>query len=49
MNARKYMIIIKGEIKTSEVRFYKYNSVTKKMDVEFINEEKYPYTYLNVK
>lgn len=48
MNARKHMIIIKGEIKTSEVRFCRYNSVTKKMDVEFINGEKYPYTYSNV-
>lgn len=48
MNARKHMIILKGEIKTSEVRFCRYNAVTKKMDVEFINGKNFPYTYSNV-
>lgn len=48
MNARKYMIILKGEIKTSEVRFCRYNAVTKKMDVEFINGKDFSYTYSNV-
>lgn len=48
MNARKHMIILKGEIKTSEVRFCRYNAVTKKMDVEFINGKNFSYTYSNV-
>lgn len=48
MNARKNMIIIKGEIKTPEVRFCQYNTGTKKMDVEFTNGRKYPYAYSSV-
>lgn len=39
MNARKQMIIIKGEIKTSEIRFCKNNANTQKMDIEFNNDE----------
>ncbi|MBD5461243.1 MAG: AAA family ATPase, partial [Lachnospiraceae bacterium] len=48
MNARKHMIIIKGEIKTSEIRFCRYNAVTQKMEVEFVNGKKYAYAYSNV-
>lgn len=48
MNTRKHMIIIKGEIKTSEIRFCQYNGVTQKIDVEFNNGKIYSYTYSNV-
>lgn len=48
MNARKNMIIIKGEIKTSEIISCKYNTYTKKMDVKFKNEKIYSYTFSNV-
>lgn len=42
------MIIIKGENKTSEVKFCKYNRETKKWDVEFCNGKIYPYAYQSV-
>ncbi|MDD7638330.1 MAG: AAA domain-containing protein [Clostridiales bacterium] len=48
MNTRKHMIIIKGEIKTSEIRFCRYNANTQKMDVEFNNGKTYSYAYSNV-
>lgn len=48
MNATEHMIIIKGEIKTSEIRFCQYNANTQRMDVEFTNGRKYPYAYYNV-
>lgn len=48
MNTRKHMIIIKGEIKTSEVKSCQYNSNTHKWDVEFNNGSKYSYAYFNV-
>lgn len=48
MNTRKNMIIIKGQIKTAEVRLCRYNAVKKMMDVEFNNGKKYSYAYLNV-
>lgn len=48
MNTRENMVIIKGEIKTSDVRTCQYNSVSKKMDVEFNNGKKYSYAYSNV-
>lgn len=48
MNARKNMIIIKGEIKTPEIRSCQYNAGTQKMDVEFTNGRKYPYAYSSV-
>ncbi|MDE6743405.1 MAG: AAA family ATPase [Lachnospiraceae bacterium] len=49
MNTRKYMIIIKGEIKTSEIMSCRYNSDTKKWDVKFNNGKTYSYLYSNVK
>lgn len=42
------MIIIKGKIKTSEVKFCRYNAAEKTMEVEFNNGKKYPYAYENV-
>ncbi|MCM1048378.1 MAG: AAA domain-containing protein [Clostridiales bacterium] len=48
MNTKYYMIIIKGEIKTSEIVSCTYNRNTKKWDVEFNNGKTYSYGYLNV-
>lgn len=48
MNTRKHMIIIKGEIKTPEIKSCKYNADTKKMVVVFNNGKIYPYDYSNV-
>lgn len=48
MDARKNMIILKDEIKTSEIKSCQYNKVTKKMDVEFDSGKKYSYAYSNV-
>lgn len=49
MNTRYNMIIIKGEIKTSEIMSCRYNGDTKKWDVKFNNGKTYSYGYLNVK
>lgn len=48
MNTRKYMVIIKGEIKTSEIMSCVYNRDTQKWDVKFNNGKTYSYAYLNV-
>lgn len=48
MNTRYYMIIIKGEIKTSEIMSCQYNEDTNKWDVKFNNGKTYSYGYLNV-
>lgn len=48
MNTRYYMIIIKGEIKTSEITSCVYNRDTGKWDVKFNNGKVYSYAYLNV-
>lgn len=48
MNPRYNMVIIKGEIKTSEIMFCHYNETTKKWDVKFNNGKIYAYGYLNV-
>lgn len=48
MDTRKHMIIIKGEVKTPEIRTCRYNPDTKKVDVEFNNGRKYAYAYSNV-
>jgi len=42
------MVIIKGEIKTSEIMSCVYNRVTQKWDVKYNNGKTYSYTYLNV-
>lgn len=49
MDTRYYMVIIKGEFKTSEIRSCQYNKSTGKWDVTFHSGKKYPYNYLNVK
>lgn len=48
MNTRYYMIIIKGEIKTSEIMSCQYNEDTNKWDVKFNNGKTYSYGNLNV-
>ena len=48
MDTRNYMILVKGEIRTSEISLCRYNADTKKWDVKFNNGKIYPYGYLNV-
>ncbi len=48
MNTRYYMVIIKGEIKTSEIMSCGYNRNTQKWDVKFNNGKTYSYAYMNV-
>lgn len=48
MDTRRYMVIIKGEIKTSEIISCIYNSENQKWDVKFNNRKTYSYAYLNV-
>ena len=48
MNTRKQMIIAKGEIITSKVKFCNYNQSTGKWDVVFNNGKKFSYNYNNV-
>ena len=48
MNLRKYMIIVKGEIKTPEILKCEYNPNTAKWDVTFKNGSKFSYKYMNV-
>jgi len=48
MNTRYYMVIIKGEIKTSEIISCVYNRNTQKWDVKYNNGKIYSYAYLNV-
>ena len=48
MNTSYYMVIIKGEIKTSEIMSCVYNRDTQKWDVKFNNGKTYSYAYLNV-
>ena len=42
------MIIVKGEIKTPEIKKCEYNPVSKMMDVEYLKGGKYSYGYSNV-
>lgn len=48
MNTRYYMVIIKDEIKTSEIMSCVYNGNTRKWDVKFNNGRTYSYAYQNV-
>lgn len=48
MNTKNNMLIIKGEIKTSEVISCQYNQDTHKWYVKFKNGKLYAYTYSNV-
>lgn len=48
MNTKKHMILIKGEIKTPEIKSCKYNTLTKKMDIEYNSGKLYSYAYYNV-
>lgn len=48
MNTRYYMVVIKGEIKTSEIMSCVYNRNTQKWDVKFNTGKTYSYAYLNV-
>lgn len=49
MNTKRYMIIIKGEIKTPEISFCQYSNDNKKWNVKFNNGKVYTYNYLNVR
>ena len=49
MNTREYMILIKDEIKTSEIRSCNYNREIQKWDIKFNNGKVYSYAYPNVK
>lgn len=49
MNTRAYMILIKDEIKTSEIRSCNYNREIQKWDIKFNNGKVYSYAYPNVK
>ncbi len=48
MNTTKYMIIIKGEIKTRDVKFLEQDDASHKMNVTFNNRKTYSYTLDNV-
>lgn len=48
MNTKEHMIIIKGNVKTSEVRACRYNSDTETWEVEFTAGKVYSYSYSNV-
>lgn len=48
MNTRYNMVIIKDEIKTSEIMSCQYNRDTKKWNVKFNNGKTYQYGYMNV-
>lgn len=48
MNTRYCMVIIKGEIRTSEIMSCVYNRDNQKWDVKFNNGKTYSYAYLNV-
>lgn len=49
MDTKRYMIIIKGEIKTSEISFCQYSKDDKKWNVKYSNGKVYTYNYLNVR
>ena len=49
MDTRDYMIILKDEIKTSEIMSCVYNKNTQKWDVKFKTGKTYSYAYSNVK
>ena len=48
MNTDKYMIIVKGEIRTKSIRDCKYNNQTHKYDIQFNNGRIYSYSSDNV-
>lgn len=48
MNTTKYMTIIKGEIKTRDVKFLEQDDASHKMNVTFNNRKTYSYTLDNV-
>ena len=49
MNTRETMVIIKNQIKTSEIISCQYREDTKRIDVQFKNGRTYSYAYSNVK
>lgn len=48
MNTRKHLIIVKGEIKTAEIRSCRYNGAKQRMEVEYNGGSMYPYICSNV-
>ncbi|MCI8268618.1 MAG: hypothetical protein HFG55_02950 [Lachnospiraceae bacterium] len=43
MNTRKNMILIKGNIKTSEIRFCQWDAAGERINIEFNNGKIYSY------
>ncbi len=48
MNTKAYMVIIKGEIRTSEVQSCQYDHLTNKWDVTFRKGKTYSYSCENI-
>ena len=48
MNTKHNLILIKGEVKTSEIMSCEYNNKTQKWDVTFNNGKTYSYANENV-
>lgn len=48
MNTKKYMIIIKGEVKTSQVKSCRYIKTTGKWNVEFNSGKRFSYNSFNI-
>jgi hypothetical protein len=48
MDSEKYMIIVKGKVKTSKLHYCLYNSVTKKWDLSYGDGKVYSYSEANI-
>ena len=48
MDSEKYMIIVKGKVKTSKLHYCLYNSVTKKWDLRYGDVKVYSYSEANI-
>ncbi len=48
MNTKAYMVIIKGEIRTSEVQSCQYDHLTNKWDITFRKGKTYSYSCENI-
>ena len=48
LNTRNNMVIAKGKIVTSDIKFCKYNEQTRKYDIVFNNGKQFSYNFNNV-
>ena len=48
IDAKEYMILIKDEIKTNQILYYKWNIKTQKHDITFDNGKTFSYLQGNV-